>query len=496
MGGAGSILKTTNAGQDWIVLSEGDNYHLNSIDFANRNNGIAVGYGGRIIHTTNAGENWDLSTYIPASFEFYSVSYPDSENVWTSGHYGAIYHSSDAGNNWTLQNSGVSIPLRSIYFINADTGWVAGNTGIILKTTNGGQNWFQLNTGTTGWLHTIFFLNENYGWAGGSYSTLIKTTDGGLSWQPSTVAGVQFFNSVFFLNESVGWLADGASGGEASIYKTTDGGTIWTEQLEIQSQSYNFNDIYFKNENYGWAVGSGGDIWFSTNGGDDWILTEDDIYNNLESIAHCETDELWIAGSYELILYSINGEVPVELTLFTAEVLEKEVELNWSTATETNNSGFEILRFAQNDNDGWNKIGFVPGHGTTTETQHYAFKDNDVKTGKYQFRLKQIDYDGTFEYSQTVEVEIPLVNEFSLSQNYPNPFNPVTKIKYSVPNLSNVTIKVFDVLGNEIETVVDEEKQVGTYEINWNAVKLPSGVYFCQLKSGSFIQTNKMLLLK
>ena len=81
----------------------------------------------------------------------------------------------------------------------------------------------------------------------------------------------------------------------------------------------------------------------------------------------------------------------------------------------------------------WNKIGFVPGHGTTTETQHYSFTDNDVKPGKYQYKLKQIDYDGTFEYSQIVEVEIPFVNEFSLSQNYPNPFNPVTKIKYSIP---------------------------------------------------------------
>ena len=497
--GAGSILKTTNAGQDWIVLSDGDYYHLNSIDFANRNNGMAVGYGGKIIRTTNGGENWNLSTYLPSSFEFYSVSYPDSENAWTSGHYGAIYHSSDGGNNWTLQNSGVSIPLRSIYFINADTGWVAGNTGIMLKTTNGGQNWFQLNTGTTGWLNTIFFLNGNYGWAGGSYSTLIKTTDGGLSWQPLTVTGVQFFNSVFFLNESIGWLADGASGGAASIYKTTDGGTNWTEQLEIQSQSYNFNDIYFKNENNGWAVGSGGDIWFSTNGGDIWFLTEDDIYNNLESIAHCETDELWIAGSYELILYSINGGIPVELISFTATRNTKEVILNWSTATETNNSGFEILKKesgVRSQESEWNKIGFVPGHGTTTEPNHYSFTDNDVKSGKYRYKLKQIDYDGTFEYSQIVEVEIPFANSFSLQQNYPNPFNPTTSMQYTISSRQFVTLKVYDLLGREVATLVNEEKPAGEYEVEFNAADLPSGIYFYQLKAGEFSKTKKMILLK
>ena len=496
VGGAGSILKTTNAGQDWIRISDGDHYHLNSIDFANRYCGIAVSLGGKIIHTTNGGQNWELSAFFPSSGHLYSVTYPDSQNAWTSGHYGTIYHSSDGGNTWTLQNSGVSIPLRSIHFINADTGWVAGNTGIMLKTTNGGQNWSQLNTGTTGWLHTIFFLDTNYGWAGGSYSTLIKTTDGGLSWQPSTVPGVQFFNSVFFLNESIGWLADGASGGAASIFKTTDGGITWTEQLQIPSQSYNFNDIYFKNENYGWAVGSGGDIWYSTNGGNNWSLNEVDFYNGLKSIAHCETDELWIAGSYELILYSINGGIPVELISFTAEFLESKLELNWTTATETNNSGFEILRFAQNDNAEWVTIGFVPGHGTTTETQHYSFTDNDVKPGKYQYKLKQIDYNGTFEYSQIVEVEIPFVTEFSLSQNYPNPFNPSTTIKFQIPELSFVTFKVYDVLGNEMRTLVNEEKSIGSYEVNFDASGLPSGIYFYRLKAGPFVETKKMLLLK
>jgi len=218
-----------------------------------------------------------------------------------------------------------------------------------------------------------------------------------------------------------------------------------------------------------------------------------------------------MGGWFGTVLHTSNGGTPVELILFSANYLEnkKSVELNWSTATETNNSGFEILRSTK-END-WTKVGFFPGHGTTTETQHYSFTDNDVKPGKYQYKLKQIDYDGSFEYSQIVEVDIPFVNEFSLSQNYPNPFNPATKIKFEIPGQARndntlVTLKVYDILGREVATLVNEEKPAGEYEVEFsakggsasggNASTLPSGIYFYQLKAGSFVETKKMILLK
>ena len=139
--------------------------------------------------------------------------------------------------------------------------------------------------------------------------------------------------------------------------------------------------------------------------------------------------------------------IPVELISFAASLIGTDVHLNWSTATELNNSGFEIHRFTTNK-DEWNKIGFVAGHGTTTKQQHYSFVDESVSSGKYQYRLKQIDYDGTFEYSDIVEVEVSLPTEFSLEQNYPNPFNPSTTIQYAVSKRQFVTLKVYDVLGN------------------------------------------------
>ena len=240
---------------------------------------------------------------------------------------------------------------------------------------------------------------------------------------------------------------------------------------------------------------------YTSNGGTNWSIQASGTTSSLNSIFFINNLTGWAAGSNGIILKTNNGGTPVELFSFTLKVDGNDVSLIWITATETNNSGFEILRFTQNDKNIWNKIGFVPGHGTTTETQHYSFKDNDVNLGKYQYKLKQIDYDGSFEYSQIVEVEIPFVNKFSLSQNYPNPFNPVTKIKYSIPQnvrrkTGNVSLKIYDVLGREVATLVNEEKPAGEYEVEFNGTALPSGIYFYQLRAGDFVETKKMVLIK
>ncbi len=191
--------------------------------------------------------------------------------------------------------------------------------------------------------------------------------------------------------------------------------------------------------------------------------------------------------------------IPVELTSFYANVSEDKVNLNWSTSTETNNSGFNIERSSGSE---FQVIGFAAGHGTTTEIQSYTFTDDNVSNGKYSYRLKQIDLDGTFEYSKTIEVEVTTPLEFSLAQNYPNPFNPSTTIKYNIPSegtglaLSAVTLKVYDVLGKEVATLVNEEKPAGNFEIEFDATHLSSGVYYYQLRTGEFVETKKMILLR
>ena len=209
----------------------------------------------------------------------------------------------------------------------------------------------------------------------------------------------------------------------------------------------------------------------------------------------------------------ISGPIPVELISFTADVNDNAVTLLWQTATETNNSGFEVERSQMSkvkSQTEWQRIGFVEGKGTTTEIQSYSFTDKP-EPGMYKYRLKQIDFNGTFAYSSEVEAEVRAPNVFSLEQNYPNPFNPTTKIKYTIPETGNpllggargglVTLKVFDILGNEVATLVNEEQAPGQYEIEFSVAQvsrpeITSGIYFYQLKAGSFIETKKMILLK
>jgi hypothetical protein len=200
----------------------------------------------------------------------------------------------------------------------------------------------------------------------------------------------------------------------------------------------------------------------------------------------------------------VPSPTPVELLSFIAREIDGKVNLSWVTATETNNKGFEIERRQRSDignQPAWEIVGFVNGNGTTTQTHSYSFKDENVQAGKYQYRLKQIDFDGSFAYSSIVEVENNIPTEFSLEQNYPNPFNPTTTIRYQIPDKEFVTLKIYDILGNEVTALVNEEKPAGSYTVEFTShskdgKSLSSGLYFYTISAGSFTSTKKMLLLK
>jgi len=227
-----------------------------------------------------------------------------------------------------------------------------------------------------------------------------------------------------------------------------------------------------------------------------------DVYSNGASVLAWSDGRQDNGGIYAQDIQvdgSFGGIVPVELLSFTAGLNSGIVTLNWVTATETNNKGFEVEQLQNYKITGlqdWETIGFVPGYGTTTETHSYSFEDNNLKQGNYQYRLKQIDFDGSFKYSDIVKVEISAPVEFSLEQNFPNPFNPSTSIQYAISSKQFVSLKIYDLLGNEITTLVNEEKPIGNYEVEFNATGLPSGIYFYKLQAGDFIQTKKMILMK
>jgi len=204
----------------------------------------------------------------------------------------------------------------------------------------------------------------------------------------------------------------------------------------------------------------------------------------------------WYIDDIKLSIYS--SIVPVEFLSFTGIADGNNVFLNWSTATELNNKGFEIERATKisSSNLIWTTVGFVNGNGTTNELKTYSFTDKNVPANSYIYRLKQIDFDGTFVYSPEIEVNIVSPIVFELSQNYPNPFNPATLIKYQIPQDGFVTLKVYDVLGSEVKSLVNEFKKAGYYEIEFNANDLPSGVYLYKLQSEAFSSVKKMILAR
>lgn len=206
------------------------------------------------------------------------------------------------------------------------------------------------------------------------------------------------------------------------------------------------------------------------------------------------------------MIITYDSTVAVELSSFLATVNGNSVVLNWRTASEINNRGFEVER--KSLNSGWVNIGFVEGVGNSTSVVFYSFLDENVTGTSSKYRLKQLDFDGSFDYSKEVEVDLN-VKDFNLYQNYPNPFNPATKISWQSPIDSWQTLKVYDVLGNEVAILVNEYKPAGSYKVEFNTqsnssasgglsgVKsLASGIYYYRLEIGSFAESKKMILLK
>ena len=221
----------------------------------------------------------------------------------------------------------------------------------------------------------------------------------------------------------------------------------------------------------------------------------------------------WNSGTIAGATWIISdAPLPVELTSFTANYVGGKVLINWQTATEVNNYGFQVERKkAKKESETWEKIGFVQGSGNSNSPKNYLFIDNlahahnlTLNPGNevIQYRLKQIDFDGRYEYSNIAEVKVEAPKQFALEQNYPNPFNPTTTIKYSIPSLEttrrlvSTTLKIYDILGREVATIVNEQKAPGTYEVKFNASELASGVYFYKLSAGSFSLSKKMNIIK
>jgi photosystem II stability/assembly factor-like uncharacterized protein len=494
----GTIFISDDNGLSWDGQLSGNYAKISSIFFINESTGWVTGCrfdndimqkSHIIMKTTNSGktwennfskpwENWSSPDLISSIFfldEFYGWAILDAADGIT----GNVYRTTDGGENWSFSTTASGNIIPSIFFINQNIGWLTGSMGIY-KSTDRGINWIKKNSMSSS---SIYFFDVNNGWAVGELG-IQKSVDGGETWivkSESAASYVRFFD-----------VNDGMCVVDGGILLSTDGGENW-----ISKNAPNLQSINFLSSTEVWGYTSEGTVYKTTDAGDTWNLLNTGLGFG-QNAYFVNENTGWVGSDFSIFKYSVET-VPVELFSFTAGKVNDEVVLKWETATETNNQGFEIQRMNSdfiNQNLDWEKIGYVEGFGTTSEFKSYTFIDNKISTGHYSYRLKQIDFDGTFSYSSVIEIEVSEPKDFVLEQNYPNPFNPTTKIKYQIPEESEVVIKIYDILGAEVMTLLNDLKKPGTYEVEFNAQNLSSGTYFYRIIVGEYVDIKKMILMK
>jgi len=525
-----------------------------AIDETSPSTMYAVGIDQGVFKTTDGGVNWTQinNGILNTAVQTIAICKNSPQVLYagtTAGTNDGVYKTTDGGASWTRVINGITEPAGSlgitallVHPTNPNIAWAAVFSSTadavngIYKTTDGGANWFVSNTGIGAIKNFISFAmsptDPNTIYAGSSFAVatstgptaIYKSTDGGANWvlssnglptDPTEINPVRTMQ-VSSANPNVviaGLFVNTATllGG---FYVSTDAGANWVQKnnglpivqaLLLRSSAIRpvFDNQFYLGLDYSggtnigvWATTDGGNNWFDFNGGTmlNTYTVRALVFNpsgNHTLFAGRASGTANLGGVYE---YTFSF-VPVELVSFSAEVFSNNVTLSWITATEINNSGFQIER-RNTGTDVWMNMGFVNGSGNSTETKYYSFTDNSVSVGNYFYRLKQVDYNGNSTYSSEVEVTVLPVSEYTLKQNYPNPFNPSTKIAFSIPKSSFVSLKVFDILGNEISTLVNGDLPQGSYEVEFIAKDLPSGVYFYNITAGEFSKTMKMNLLK
>ncbi|MBK9096980.1 MAG: T9SS type A sorting domain-containing protein [bacterium] len=371
------------------------------------------------------------------------VFFIDDKSGWAVGGDGTIIHTSDGGVTWVTQQSGTTNLLNDVYFTNAITGTIVGQNGTILRTNDGGNTWTSQNSGTSHHLQSVYFIDTNNGWAVGGEGSILHTTNGGTTWNVQYTGNGGVLYSVFFFDELNG-ITIGSVG---YMYRTSDGGNIWIRQQNVTSKT--LYDMSFPEPSTGTIVGEDGIILLTSDGGVSWIIQPSGTTIPLRSVHFIDSMTGWAVGSttYGKIIKTTDGGS------------------TWVNQSSGAARGLNDVYFADIKN-GW----IVGANGTILSTKDIA--------------------------SSIVEHSTAKLIDFILSQNYPNPFNPSTTISWQSPVSSWQTLKVYDLLGREVATLVDEYKPAGRYEVKFDASHLTTGVYFYRLWAEEFTSTKKLILMK
>jgi hypothetical protein len=505
----GGVFLSTNKGTNWTRIGiEFPNANVTYLAisgtklFATTLMDVGPGYsgGGFSMHySTNNGEQW-IPFVIEGAYHLQAVAISGTRLF--AGTYNGVFLSTDNGTSWTASG----LTDTSVYALAvSETNLFAGTGYGVFLSTDNGTSWTAVNTGLTDTAIGCLAASGTNLFAG-TWSGVFLSTNSGTSW--TAVNDGLTDTNITALAVSETNLFAGTWGG--GVFLSTNNGTSWTlvntglTNTAVRCLAVSETNIF--------AGTYSGGVFLSTSNGTYWIDVNAGLtYPMVTAFAVLGTDVF--AGTYGGGVWRrpLLEMVPVELTSFTASANGKEVTLSWSTATELNNQGFEVQRKFGSNN--FVTVGSVKGHGTTTSPNQYTFVDKLIDAGKYIYRLKQIDFGEKYEYSQTVEINWSPFTTFRLEQNYPNPFNPTTTIGFGIPASPNpseggalVTLKVYDILGNEVQTLINKEMEAGYHSVEFDASMLPngvssiggyaSGVYFYQLRAETFIETMKMILLR
>jgi len=394
---------------------------------------------------------------------------------------------------WVVQNSGISSDLYEVKFINRNIGWTLGGNGVILKTTDSGINWINIpNPSITagGILSGLCPVDSNTVYVSGGFDVILKTTNGGNNWiiiRNGPYGSGTGFRAAYFLNKDTGWFC-----GSMRVLRTTNGGLTFDSTGIFWGS---LSDIYFKDFNNGLICGDGV-VFKSTDGGMTWFNTNvptGGLGYPFAKLAVRNNQYVWIAGGSSPVYHSSNfGSTWDSIGAINSYPPSVMYCVSFSSMLTGFAGGtYGYLYKTIDGGHTWNK------QNTGTDQRFWGamhcHNDSVVwgvgGAGKIMFTTT-----GGATFIQNLNTETP--SQFKLYQNYPNPFNPSTNISYDIPKNVFVTIKIYDISGREIKTLVNEYIRAGRYIIGFNASGLSSGIYFCKIIAGNYIETKRMVLIK
>ncbi|MCX7610789.1 MAG: T9SS type A sorting domain-containing protein [Ignavibacterium sp.] len=476
--------------QTWVRKNEGYSFWSIEKDFAGNIYAGTTGTPRGIFKSTDGGETW-TNIYSTGASNYLEIACDPQNNVYVANSTNGLLISTNGGINFT------NVPV-STFGGNSVNTVACGPNGLVLvgvtsggiyRSTDYGATFTQTLSGYS--IVSLEFdkFNPNRVYAGSSSTTLngfFISTNGGLTFSGPTNS----INVWEILQRQNGELFVLGTTAGYPVLKSTDLGLTWaqvgTTPNAIRGACLDLvENIY--------AAGNGG-VYRSTNGGQ--TFTNMNLTSSSNKIISYQNKILAaVTGTTTGGIYIFTDQtIPVELISFEAFVNSNQITLKWKTATELNNFGFEIQR-RESDGD-YMTIGFVRGKGNSSEICEYSYVDKNLKSGKYFYRLKQIDYDGIISYSNEVVVEINLLTQFNLEQNYPNPFNPSTKIKFSIPENSLVKLTVYNLIGKVVKEILNQSMNAGNYEVEFDGSNLSSGIYFYRLEAGKYSNTKRMILIR